>query len=340
MADKNRTATPALISELLRNPQQFTFHQAVRLLLADSTDSAPQGLSCPADQEKIRFRPHASFGFPSSDVQSIDKWPVEGDLSPPYRMTINFSGLYGSVSPLPAFYTEELLAGNEKESNQRDFFDLFHHRIIALIYYSWEKYRYYLQFQPGGTDRFSQWVYALVGLGDAKQRDGLSLDWERLLAYIGLLSMRSCSASTLSRVISHYFLGLPVRIEEYIERWVVIDQQQHALLGESCSGLGIDCTIGERVRDRSGKFRVTIGPLGFSDFRKYLPDGCNYKTLQDLVRFSLKDQLDFDVSLVLLKNEIPELNLSNSNPSRLGWSTWLGEHPNEDANVTLSCARI
>ncbi len=340
MADKNRTATPALISELLRNPQQFTFYQAVRLLLADSVDSRQQDLSCPANEEQVRFRPHASFGFPSSDVQSIDKQLVEHDGQPPYRMTINFSGLYGSVSPLPAFYTEELLAGNREESNQRDFFDLFHHRIIALIYYSWEKYRYYLQFQPGGTDRFSQWIYALVGLGGREQRDGLDLDWERLLAYIGLLSMRSCSAPTLSRIISHYFLGLPVNILECIERWVVIDQQQHALLGENCNSLGIDCTIGERVRDRSGKFRVSIGPLNFSDFRKYLPDGANYRSLHDLVRFSLKDQLDFDISLKLLEDEIPALNLSSSNPCRLGWSTWLGEPLAEDAEVELSCASI
>ena len=340
MADQNRTTTAPLISELLRNPHQFTFFQAVRLLNASSREAAAPGRTGPAAREQLRFRPHASFAFPSSDVESIEKISAGNDLESVFRMTVTFSGLYSSVSPLPAFYTEELIAGNQTESNRRDFLDLFHHRIISLLYRSWEKYRYYLQFRPGGSDEFSQWMYALVGLGGPAQREGLELDWERLLAYLGLLSMRSRSAPTLSRIISHYFQGLPVAIQQCVERWVVIDHSQHARLGASNSRLGMDCTIGERVRDRSGKFRVCIGPLDFAFYRKHLPDGPGYRPLQDLVRFSLKDPLEFDVSLTLLKDEIPDLDLGADNPCRLGWSTWLGDHPDHDASVTLSCAAI
>ena len=337
MADKNRTTTAPLISELLRDPHQFSFFQSVRLLNACNRDAVLPGMTGPAAQEQLRFRPHASFAFPSSDVESIEEISARRDSESLFRMTVTFTGLYSSVSPLPAFYTEELIAGNQTESNRRDFLDLFHHRIISLIYRSWEKYRYFLQFQPGGTDRFSQWMFALVGLGGAAQREGLELDWERLLAYIGPLSMRSCSAPTLARILSHYFQGLPVTIQECIERWVVIDRSQHARLGTSNSSLGMDCTIGERVRDRSGKFRVCIGPLSFAAFRKYLPDGPGYRPLQDLVRFSLSDQLEFDISLTLVKDEIPDLHLGAENPARLGWSTWLGDHPDHDANVELSC---
>lgn len=338
MADQNRTATAPLISELLRDSRQFNFYQAVGLLVARDRDAAQPGMLGPANRECLLFRPHASFAFPASDVESIEKYRAGHDTEPAYRMTVNFTGLYSSVSPLPAFYTEELIAGNREESNRRDFFDLFHHRIISLIYRSWEKYRYYRQFQPGGTDRFSGWMYALVGLGDPAQRGGLELDWERLLAYIGLLSMRSRSAPTLARIISHYFDGLPVRIEQCIERWVRIDQSQHARLGNSNSRLGEDCSIGERVRDRSGKFRVCVGPLDFSVFRTYLPDGSEHRPLRDLVRFSLRDQLEFDLSLTLEKEEIPSLDLGADNPCRLGWSSWLGQHPEHDATVELSCA--
>ena len=164
MADQNRTTTAPLISELLRNPHQFSFYQAVRLLNTCTREAAPPGRTGPAAREQLRFRPHASFAFPSSDVESIEQISAGSDVDSVFRMTVTFSGLYSSVSPLPAFYTEELIAGNQTESNRRDFLDLFHHRIISLIYRSWEKYRYFLQFQPGGTDRFSQWMYALVGL--------------------------------------------------------------------------------------------------------------------------------------------------------------------------------
>jgi type VI secretion system protein ImpH len=340
MADQNRTTAAPLISELLRNPHQFTFYQAVRLLNACTREAVPPGRTGPANREQLRFRPHASFAFPTSDVESVEQISAGRETDSVYRMTVTFTGLYSSVSPLPAFYTEELIAGNETESNRRDFLDLFHHRIISLIYRSWEKYRYYLQFQPGGRDQFSQWMYAVVGLGGAAQREGLELDWERLLAYIGLLSMRSRSAPTLARIISHYFRGLPVAIQQCVERWVVIDHSQQARLGADNCSLGKDCTIGERVLDRSGKFRVCAGPLGFADFRKYLPDGQAYRPLQDLVRFSLRDPLEFDLSLTLLKDEIPDLDLGAENPCRLGWSTWLGDHPDDDACVELSCAAV
>ena len=48
MADQNRTATAPLISELLRNPHQFTFHQAVRLLIASNREAVPPGMTGPA----------------------------------------------------------------------------------------------------------------------------------------------------------------------------------------------------------------------------------------------------------------------------------------------------
>ena len=73
MADQNRTATAPLISELLRNPHQFTFYQAVRLLIACNREAVPPGMTGPAAQEQLRFRPHASFAFPSSDVESIEE---------------------------------------------------------------------------------------------------------------------------------------------------------------------------------------------------------------------------------------------------------------------------
>ena len=172
------------------------------------------------------------------------------------------------------------------------------------------------------------------------QREGLQLDWERLLAYIGLFSMRSRSALTLSRIISHYFRGLPVDIQQCVARWVVIDRSQHARLGGNNCSLAMDCTIGERVRDRSGKFRLCIGPLDFSRFRRYLPDGKDYRPWLDLVRFSLRDQPEFDIRLTLMQHEIPDLSLAMDNPCRLGWSTWLGFHPDHDADVILGYAGL
>jgi len=148
--------------------------------------------------------------------------------------------------------------------------------------------------------------------------------------------MRGRSAPMLARIISHYFRGLPVSIEQWVERKVRIDRTQQALLGHANCSLGMDCTIGECVRDISGKFRIHIGPLGFDDFCDYLPDGRRYRALRDLVSFTLRDQLETDVELTLLEQEVPDLTLAYDNPCQLGWSSWLGNIPERNQSVVIA----
>jgi type VI secretion system protein ImpH len=334
MADSNRTTTAPVISELLRNPQQFSFYQAIRLLVNSVDSGVMPGIAGSPAREPIRFRPHASMAFPSGDVSKIEIFDNNSN-GPHFRMDVNFMGLYGPASPLPAFYTEEIIDESRDERTRRDFLDLFHHRAISFLYRSWQKYRYYEQFQANAVDQFSQWMLSLIGFGDPSLRSGLNLDWERLLAYLGVLSMRGRSAPTLGRIISHYFRGLPVTIDQLVLRNVSIDWTQRAFLGNDNCCLGLDCTIGERVRDISGKFRILIGPIGFDYFRELLPDGIKYRSLQDLVRFTLRDQLDFDVEMTLKKEEVPDLTLAQDNPCQLGWSSWLGYTPECDQSVII-----
>jgi type VI secretion system protein ImpH len=334
MAHENRATTAPIINELLRNPQQFSFYQTIRLLVSSVEGGAMPGTAGSPVHEPLRFRPHASLGFPSADVTSIEIL-ADSDERKQFRVDVNFMGLYGPSSPLPTFYTEEIIDGSRDENTRRDFLDMFHHRAISFLYRSWQKYRYYELFEANAVDKFSQWMLSLIGCGDVSLRKGLDLDWERLLAYLGVLSMRGRSAPTMARLVSHYFRGLPVSIDQWVERRVKIDQTQRALLGYENSSLGMDCTIGEQVRDISGKFRIKIGPLDFDRFRKFLPDGEEYRSLHHLVRFTLRDQLDYDVELTLQNNEVPALNLASDNPCQLGWSSWLGLLPNDDQNVVI-----
>jgi type VI secretion system protein ImpH len=261
---------------------------------------------------------------------------TENEALPRFSMTINFLGLYGPPSPLPTFYTEEILwSADPEESNRRHFLDLFHHRLISLLYRCWEKYRYYVLYRAGATDQFSQWMFSLIGLGPKALREESSIKWPRLLPYLGLLGMKPRSAAVLARVISHYFGGLPVQIAQCVERWARIVEEQRNVLGQSNCSLGVDCTLGKEVFDRSGKFCVRIGPLNFATFCKFLPPGEHYQTVRALVRFGMTDQLEFDIELSLLASEIPQLALAAGNPCRLGWSTWLGGPLEHDGSVVF-----
>jgi type VI secretion system protein ImpH len=335
MASQDRAATDSLMHRLFSECKRFSFFQAVRLLERLHPQSVPLGRQGPAEREAIRFRPNASLAFPTCDVETIELNGTEGDQLPHFLMTVNFLGLYGPASPLPTFYTEEVLSADLDESNRRHFLDLFHHRLIALLYRCWEKYRYYVLYQPGATDQFSQWMFALIGLEDSALRAESSIQWPRLLPYLGLLGMKSHSATVLAKVVSHYFGGLPTQIEQCVERWVRLAADQRAVLGEANCALGVDSILGDSVYDRSGKFAVHIGPVDFATFWKFLPPGEYYRTVRELIVFGLTDRLAYDVEVSLLSAEIPPLELAVESPCRLGWSTWLGTGHDHDVAVNF-----
>jgi len=338
MAAAERAASSRLIRELLEQADGFSFFQAVRLLEAQVADDVPVGHQGPPAREAVLLRPNASFGFPRADVEAVEPRPGGKGALPPFRMTVNFLGLYGTVSPLPAFLTESIIASDLDETPRRDFLDLFHHRLLSLFYRCWRKYRYHVEYRPGGEDAQSLRMHALAGLGAEPLRRGLELDWERMLAYVGLLSQQGQPAAKLQAMLSDYLGGVPVRLEPFVERWVTVDDEARGSLGRKATRLGRDLVLGGRVRDVAGKFRVVGGPLTFAALQRPLPGGTHHRPLRDLLALALREPLAFDVVLRVKDGEAPALDLAADNPCRLGWTTWLGRPPRKDVRVTLAGA--
>lgn len=258
-------------------------------------------------------------------------------------MVLNFMGLYGVDSPLPDYFSEMIATLDEDEEVADDgaedgiralrhFLDFFNHRIYSLYYRSWKKYRYYLQFEADVEDDFSQYMLSLLGLGTPALQDLVGLEVSRLISYAGVLGQRKRCAAGLQEMLSDYFDGMEVEIAEFMPRWVAVPEQYRACLGTSRGGsqvrLGETFTIGEKIRDLAGKFRVVLAPLKLEAFCKFLPGGTDSQRLYKLVRFYAPDQLSFDVELLLQKEEIPPFELG-ANLVQLGWTSWLGK-PQED----------
>ena len=324
MAGKDGTASPSLKEQLQGRARTTSFFHLVQLLERYYRPSSPVGGSGPAAGEVIRFRPESSLGFPASDVTQVDVISENPDR---FRITTTFLGLYGTTSPLPTFYSEQILWRQQGGDNQapRDFLDLFHHRWLSLFYRAWLKYRYYLQFQPRGRDQVSQRLFALIGLGtQGLQQEKSDLCSVRLLRYAGLLTQRPRSCSALEGLISDYFGGIPVRVEQCTGRWMTIKPQQRLCLGRRNARLGEDGLLGERVFGRTGSFRVCLGPLDYEAFRGFFPGQHDFQHLQFLVKLFVGNGLAFDVELILSSTEVPPLHLrAGAGQGRLGWSTWL-----------------
>lgn len=340
MAAQNEPSTYPVIEDLRKYPQRFSFYQAVRIMEVYvhgqrvAEDNVKIGFHGPTELEAVRLRPHASLGFPAADIKNITFLDSENSIK--FQMEINFMGLYGSVSPLPAFYTETIIMDSDGESNRRDFLDVFHHRAISLHYRTLDKYMLFNHLKPELDDHVSNWLFSLMGLRGVMGLEKRPLKHPHLLlANLGLLAMRSRSGAMISHMISHYFGHVPVRIEEFIERQVNITEDQHVFLGKQQTTLGMDMTIGTKLTERAGKFRVWIGPLSFKRFTTFLPTEDDFDELVTLVKFLLQDPLSFDIGLILKEQDIHLLTLKNESKNKLGWSSWLGRPPAGNKHIII-----
>lgn len=321
----------ASLSALSRGIREYSLFQAV-LLVVDRLREAHPYLSQDDLYDQLEFQANPSLGFPGSDVDRVEFFHERGQMRA--RLRFNLIGLVGSGSPLPAFYGEQALGDSEDGNPTRNFLDLFHHRLQRLMLPIWKKYRYRASFESGASDPFSSQLFALIGLGSEEIRRAKELNWKRLLPYLGLLSLRAHSAALIEAVLRYYFKHAELTIEQCIERRVEILREQRNCLSLANTVLGENVVLGDSVRDSSGKFRIHIRELDWQRFHEFLPIGFGYQPLCALVRFTLRDPLDYDIRLVLRHEEIRELRIGEQNACRLGWTSWLG-HEHADGVVTL-----
>lgn len=328
--DSTHGSAALALNGLTRCIREYSLFQAVMLVVDRLREDNPC-LSQAESYERVEFQANPSLGFPGSDIERVQFFHENGELRA--RLHLNLIGLFGANSPLPAFYGEQAL-GDNGGNPTRQFLDLFHHRLQRLMLPIWRKYRYYARFESGALDPFSAQLFALIGLGGEAIRQAGELNWRRLLPYLGLLSLRAHSAALIESVLRYYFKHAQLIIEQCVERRVEILEQERSQLGLANSLLGETAVLGEHVRDRGGKFRIHVHQLTWERFHEFLPIGQGYQPLCALVRFTLRDPLDYDLRLVLKHEEIRELRIGEQNICRLGWTSWLG-HERADGVVTL-----
>ena len=337
----------ALVGLLLGQPRRVGFYRAIELL-ERATRGPRIGDYGPVNEESIRFRHDPSLSFATSDVSSIKARPRragetgDGPDEPVYEVTSTFLGLTGTVSPLPTYIAEEVLHEDHDRPAQREFLDVFHHRILSLFYRAHARYSFSADYLSGSNDVWSRRSLALAGVDtfdDAPPPVNLPL--ARLLRLAPLLATRARTAQGLvaavSDVMSEALLGAPVAVEQFVGRWVTIEERQLLRLGVANTTLGVDASMGRRVFDRGGKFRLVLGPLKRKAFQRFLPGGDGLAQIRDLVTFYVRDPLEFDLELILAPGETPSLRLSATagEASRLGLDSWVTVGADRETRVIV-----
>ena len=337
-AEPRREPT-AVVEQLLDEPYTFGFFQAVQLLEQHFADRAPVGGFSDPAAEVVRFRTNPRVAFPPSEIYSIDTPAAASSGERPIEMTVNFLGLTGPQGALPLPY---LLYVAERErfgdSGVRAFLDIFSHRALSLFYRAWESRHAVAVYGRGERDWTTRHLLDLLGLSVDGLTARLPLSAETLLFYAGLLAMPTRPACALEALLADYF-GVPVEIEQFVGGWYRLDgsaQVEVGGLGESAA-LGA-AAVGDEVWDHQGRIRIRIGPLARAQYDRFLPSGDAHEPLRALVRFFTGDEIDFEVQLVLARDEVPQVMLGEDEASvvSLGWSTWLRTKPlARDADETI-----
>ncbi|MGH9584899.1 MAG: type VI secretion system baseplate subunit TssG, partial [Bryobacteraceae bacterium] len=133
---------------LEREPYSFQFFQAVRLLERLYPERKPVGLFVSPASEVVQFSSVPTLSFPASEIQDLR---IEEGGQP--KLFVNFMGLCAATGVLPHPYTEYLLERiRAKDHGPGEFFDIFNHRMIALFYRGWQKYRFYIAYERTGAN--------------------------------------------------------------------------------------------------------------------------------------------------------------------------------------------
>ncbi|MBE7490530.1 MAG: type VI secretion system baseplate subunit TssG [Planctomycetes bacterium] len=325
------------MTERLENEgHHFSFFQAIRRIHALDPQAPRMGFQGPVERERIRLRPALSLSFPTADIAAVRQTEMaDGGLR--WHLDVNFMGLYGPSSPLPTFYTEDLLRDEyqgEDISLVRGFLDLFHHRLLALLYRCWEKYRHTVQYDPAGRDFYSTRLLRLLGAHLPWLPENQQLAAGSVLAYAGLLTQRPRGAASLRAMLAAHFPQGEVALLQCVAGFKTIPAAQQNRLGQANSRLGADLCLGRDVPDRAGNFGIRVGPLGFDDYIEFMPDRAEMAQLNELVDLFNSDGLDYEVTVVLRGDQTPALQLGNP-VHRLGYSSWLGENRLGDRTVTF-----
>ena len=310
-----------LIEKILKEGHSFSFFQIIRILRRLLSGSTGKLKGKGVSGEALRIRPDLSLAFPASDVKSVQN---KGDLNDPnFLIHVNFLGLYGSSSPLPVFYTEDLLDEKaDDESAARDFIDIINQRIFSLLFEAWSKYRLYLKVEEEKDTQHINRLFCLLGLGEESFRRNMHNPYE-LLRYTGLLTQYPRSGMGLKILLSDA-LGIQVAVIPCIQRTVKIPEDQRSQLGiRDGSRLGLDTYLGEYLEDRMGKFRLQLGPLSVDDFRNFSPGADKFKRLRSLTEFYFSDPLEFDIELIIARGVAQTICLGDPCRSTLGIDTWI-----------------
>lgn len=317
---------------------------ALRLLQAAQPQRRPIGYSHVVEEDAVRIDQELRLDFAPAEVTQVEE-PRGAATSHRPTVTQAAVGLLGPNGALPYAWTEyahdleHSAYRSERDGSFLAFINVTQRRQLGFLFRAWQD-----SVAITGVDRprdphpIADRLRALAGLALAgsERRDSVAPDFK--IAFGSVLARRVRSPEPLAAMLSRFF-DAPVRVEEFVARWLDIQAPQRTRLGTQFCTLGGDAVAGARVWDCSTCFRIYVGPLTLARYRSFLPHGEAYAQLADLVSLYAGPEYEWELVPVLQSSEVPYSWLGNQG-LLLGWSSWLGVRYEEQdaADLHLSMA--
>jgi type VI secretion system protein ImpH len=317
---------------LFHEPCSFDFFQSVRVLGWLQPGRSPVGRYSHPQNEVVRFGANPILHFPASAIHSLTERP---GASP--AMDINFMGVIGPLGALPNYVTELIGARiRAKDHTLLEFLNIFNHRLTSFFYQAWEKNHFTVAYERDGRDPVTDALFSMIGFGTPGIRARQPVEDESFIYYSGLFALIPKSALALESVLGDYF-DIPVEVEPFIGTWRSLAEPDHCVFGgevPDSTVLGFGAVVGEEIWDQGSRVRLKLGPLSAARYRDFLPTGTAWPELRAIVRSFCGNDLEFEVQLILKREDVPAFELRHpaENALCLGWHTWLNSRGNFDRN--------
>ncbi|MEM9583102.1 MAG: type VI secretion system baseplate subunit TssG [Pseudomonadota bacterium] len=324
MATRQRSGADPLthLQRLSETPENHHVFHALRVIEAAFPDDPRIGDARRPREDKVRLGQEAELSFPPSSVASF-RQPAGVR---PGRLTNRFFGLFGPQGPLPLHLTEHARA---RQRNHRDptfveFANILTHRLMTLLFKAWRSGQPAPSFDRGNNDGFERKIAAIGGYHGTHLRGADEFADLGKRHFAGLLSQGPKNADGLVSILQVFF-GARVQLQQFVGTWLELEPDDRWQLGARTQ-LGQTTSIGERVWTHNAKFRLRLGPLSLDEYKRLLPGGTSLSRLRAIVRNYVGDALDWDLNLVLKREDVPAPILGET--IQLGQTGWIGESKN------------
>lgn len=331
------------LQRMSAEPHRYDFYQALRHIESAHPHLPRLGEGLRPGDEPLRLAQSPDMTFAPAALRSVT---VNAFGLP--RIEQRVFGLLGPNGPLPSHLSELVRerATHHADHGLQRFLDTVSHRFGLLFYRAWAQAQPALGLDRPDDQSLARRLGALSGIGsEALLRRDAAGDRAKL-HFTGRLARHVRDADGLLSWCRTEF-DAPVAVEQWCGHWMPLAREERTRIGTLGSlgagdvgrQLGRGAVLGAAVWDVQHKFRIVIGPLRESRYHAFLPGGTDLARLQAMVRQWVGLEFEWDLQLILARQDVPRLRLGRS--GELGRSGWLGERrsPHDAADLVVDVER-